>query len=129
MALRQYQMFINGQWVDALNGDRFDSLNPANAKPWASFPHALDADVNAAVQAAHNAFENPAWRNLHATARGKLLRKLGDLIAANKEQLAQLETNDNGKLIRETMGQIGYMPEFFYTTQARRTNLKARLYR
>ena len=39
MALRQYQMFINGQWVDALNGDRFDSLNPANAKPWASFPH------------------------------------------------------------------------------------------
>ena len=114
MALRQYQMFINGQWVDALNGARFDSLNPADAKPWASFPHAQDADVNAAVQAAHNAFETPAWRNLNATARGKLLRKLGDLIAANKEQLAQLETNDNGKLIRETMGQIGYMPEFFY---------------
>ena len=112
--LNQYQMFINGQWVEAHNGDRFDSLNPANAQPWASFPHAQEADVDAAVRAAQNAFENPAWRNLHATARGKLLRKLGDLIAANKERLAQLETNDNGKLIRETMGQIGYMPEFFY---------------
>ena len=114
MALSQYQMFINGQWVEAQNKGRFDSLNPANAQPWASFPHAQAADVNAAVEAAHSAFENPAWRSLHATARGKLLRKLGDLIAANQEKLAQLETNDNGKLIRETMGQIGYMPEFFY---------------
>jgi acyl-CoA reductase-like NAD-dependent aldehyde dehydrogenase len=112
--LSQYQMFINGQWVGAQDGGRFDSLNPANAQPWASFPHAQEADVDTAVKAAQNAFENPAWRSLHATARGKLLRKLGDLIAANKERLAQLETNDNGKLIRETMGQIGYMPEFFY---------------
>ena len=114
MALSQYQLFINGQWADALDGGRFDSVNPANAQPWASFAHAQAADVDAAVQAAQNAFENPSWRNLHATARGKLLRKLGDLIAANKDRLAQLETNDNGKLIRETMGQIGYMPEFFY---------------
>ena len=114
MALSQYQLFINGQWVDAKDGGRFDSLNPANAQPWASFSHAQKADVDAAVQAAQNAFEDSSWRNLHATARGKLLRKLGDLIAANKEHLAQLETNDNGKLIRETMGQIGYMPEFFY---------------
>jgi acyl-CoA reductase-like NAD-dependent aldehyde dehydrogenase len=114
MALSQYQLFINGQWADALDGGRFDSVNPAIAQPWASFAHAQAADVDAAVQAAQNAFENPSWRNLHATARGKLLRKLGDLIAANKDRLAQLETNDNGKLIRETMGQIGYMPEFFY---------------
>nr|MCS5558663.1 aldehyde dehydrogenase family protein [Oceanospirillaceae bacterium] len=113
-SLKQYQMFINGQWLDAQDGGRFDSLNPANAQPWASFPHAQEADVDAAVQAAQNAFENPEWRNLHATARGKLLRKLGDLIAANKQRLARLESNDNGKLIRETLGQIGYMPEFFY---------------
>ena len=114
MALSEYKMFINGLWVDAQNGARFDSLNPANGEPWASFPHAQEADVNAAVEAAQKAFENPAWRNLHATARGKLLRKLGDLIATKQTQLAQLETNDNGKLIRETKGQIGYMPEFFY---------------
>jgi len=114
MGLSEYQMFINGQWVDAQDGSRFDSVNPANGQPWASFPHAKEADVNVAVEAAQNTFENPAWRNLNATARGKLLRKLGDLIAANQGHLAQLETNDNGKLIRETMGQIGYMPEFFY---------------
>ena len=114
MALSEYKMFINGLWVDAQNGARFDSLNPANGEPWASFPHAQEADVNAAVDAAQKAFEHPAWCNLHATARGKLLRKLGDLIATKQTQLAQLETNDNGKLIRETKGQIGYMPEFFY---------------
>ena len=53
-SLKQYQMFINGQWLDAQDGSRFDSLNPANAQPWASFPHAQEADVDAAVQAAQN---------------------------------------------------------------------------
>ena len=114
MSLSQYHMYINGEWVDALDNSRFDSLNPATAEPWASFPHAKAADVDVAVQAAHAAFENPAWSDLTATARGKLLRKLGDLIAQNTQHLAQLETNDNGKLIRETQGQVGYMPEFFY---------------
>ena len=59
MGLSEYQMFINGQWVDAQDGSRFDSLNPANGQPWASFPHAKEADVNAAVEAAQKAFENP----------------------------------------------------------------------
>ncbi|WP_460154685.1 aldehyde dehydrogenase [Pseudomonas sp. S2_G10] len=116
MTLARFQMCIGGEWVDALSGKTFESLNPALAEPWAELPDADEADVERAVQAAQTAFDSPAWRGLTATARGKLLRRLGDLIAENKEQLAQLESRDNGKLIRETRGQVGYLPEFFHYT-------------
>jgi acyl-CoA reductase-like NAD-dependent aldehyde dehydrogenase len=116
MTLSRFQMCIDGQWVDGLAGDTFQSHDPALATPWAELPDADEADVDRAVQAAQRAFEAPAWRSLTATARGKLLRRLGDLIGENKEALAQLESRDNGKLIRETRGQVGYLPEFFHYT-------------
>lgn len=116
MSLAQFKMCIGGQWQDAASGRTFESLDPATATPWARLPDAAEEDVERAVQAAQSAFESPAWRTLTATARGKLLRRLGDLIAENKEHLAQLESRDNGKLIRETRGQVGYLPEFFYYT-------------
>ncbi|MCV6590331.1 MAG: aldehyde dehydrogenase [Marinobacterium sp.] len=115
-ALRSFQMCIGGEWTDALSGNTFDSLNPATGQVWAQFPDADERDVNCAVDAAHTAFHSSEWRSLTPTARGKLLRKLGDLIAENTETLAQLESIDNGKLIRETRGQVGYLPEFFYYT-------------
>ena len=114
MTLARFQMCIDGQWVDALSGKTFQSLNPALAEAWAELPDAGEDDVERAVQAAQKAFESQVWRSLSATARGKLLRRLGDLIAENKEHLAQLESRDNGKLIRETRGQVGYLPEFFH---------------
>ncbi|HEY0285429.1 MAG TPA: aldehyde dehydrogenase [Pseudomonas sp.] len=116
MTLVRLQMCIDGQWVDALSGNVFQSLNPALAQPWAELPDADEADVDRAVQAAQRAFESQAWKGLTATARGKLLRRLGDLIGENKERLAQLESRDNGKLIRETRGQVSYLPEFFHYT-------------
>ncbi|MDP9940252.1 aldehyde dehydrogenase [Ectopseudomonas alcaliphila] len=116
MTLARFHMCIDGQWLDALSGKTFESLNPALGEPWAELPDADEHDVECAVQAAQKAFENPAWRKLNATSRGKLLRRLGDLIADNKEHLAQLESRDNGKLIRETRGQVGYLPEFFHYT-------------
>jgi len=116
MTLQRFQMCIDGQWVDALSGNTFESHDPALAQPWAELPDADETDVDRAVQAAQRAFEAPAWRGLTATARGKLLRRLGDLISENSEALAQLESRDNGKLIRETRGQVGYLPEFFHYT-------------
>lgn len=116
MTLSHFQMCIGGQWVDALSSKTFESLNPATAEPWALLPDADDSDVERAVQAAQQAFEGHDWKSLTATARGKLLRRLGDLIAQNKEKLAQLESRDNGKLIRETRGQVNYLPEFFHYT-------------
>ncbi|PWB31006.1 carnitine dehydratase [Pseudomonas sp. SDI] len=116
MTLVRFQMCIDGQWLDARSGKTFDSLDPATAQTWAQLPDADESDVELAVQAAQKAFDSPAWRGLSATARGKLLRRLGDLISENKEPLAQLESRDNGKLIRETRGQVGYLPEFFHYT-------------
>lgn len=116
MTLQRFQMCIDGEWTAAQSGRTFASLDPATATAWAELPDADADDVDRAVQAAQRAFEAPAWRGLTASARGKLLRRLGDLIAANKEALAQLESRDNGKLIRETRGQVGYLPEFFHYT-------------
>lgn len=116
MTLVPFQMCIDGQWRDALSGKTFASLDPSTAQAWAQLPDAAEADVELAVHAAQKAFESPAWRGITATARGKLLRRLGDLISDHKERLAQLESRDNGKLIRETRGQVGYLPEFFHYT-------------
>lgn len=116
MSLQQFQMCIDGEWTAAISGQTFQSLDPASAQPWAEFPDANEQDVDLAVKAADRAFHSQEWRSLTATARGKMLRKLGDLISENTEILAQLESTDNGKLIRETRGQVSYLPEFFYYT-------------
>ncbi len=114
MVREQFQMLINGQWIGAKSGKTFESINPATEQVWGEFPFADANDVDDAVCSAHAAFESDEWRLMAASQRGKLLRKLGDLVGKNKEKLAQLESKDNGKLIRETLGQVGYLPEFFY---------------
>lgn len=114
MSLDTQRMYIDGEWVDAHTGATFDSYDPATGEAWSRLPDADAQDVDAAVQAAQRAFEGAAWSGLTATARGKLLYRLGELIEEHAEELAQLESRDNGKLIRETRGQLGYLPEFFY---------------
>lgn len=111
---RRFQMLIGGAWCDAADGATFDSLNPATAQPWATLPDAGEADVDRAVEAAHAAFLSPAWRGLTASARGALLRRLADLVAEHVDEIAALETQDNGKLIRETRGATGYVPQFLH---------------
>lgn len=109
--LRRFQQYIDGTFEDG--SASFDSINPANGEPWASMPAAGAEDVERAVQAAHRAFLDPAWAGLTASQRGKLLYKLADLVAANADQLAELETADTGKIIRETRSQIGYVAEYY----------------
>lgn len=91
----------------------FESFDPFTGKPWALIPRGTKADVDQAVSAAATAFKSQEWRGLNASARGKLLVKLADLIAANVERLAALETRDNGKLITEMQAQLRYIPEWF----------------
>ncbi|WP_371346271.1 aldehyde dehydrogenase [Ancylobacter sp. IITR112] len=111
-ALRDdFRLYIDGAFVTG--GSSFESYDPATGQPWAVMPAATSADVNRAVEAAHRAFEAPEWANLTATARGKLLIKLGDLVAAHAQELAALETRDTGKIIRETRAQIGYVAEYY----------------
>ncbi|GAN79430.1 aldehyde dehydrogenase [Acidocella aminolytica] len=109
--LTRFQHYIAGKFEDA--GACFESLDPATGKPWALMPAASAQDVDRAVHAADAALHDPAWAGLTATARGKLLFRLGDLLAATAPRLAALETRDTGKIIRETGGQIAYIAEYF----------------
>jgi aldehyde dehydrogenase (NAD+) len=112
--LQKYQMYINGQDVEPASGEYFESFNPYTGKPWALMPRGSAADVERAVDAAHSAFTSGAWPQLSATARGQLLRKVGDLLIEHGERLAQIEVRDNGKLIAEMGGQLRYLPQWYY---------------
>ena len=108
------KMFLGGEWVAPLTGDYFESHNPYTGKPWLMVGRGGEEDANRAVEAAKKAFHNPEWRDLTPTARGHLLRKLGDLIAENAEALAKVEVQDNGKLFAEMHLQLRYAPQWYY---------------
>jgi (Z)-2-((N-methylformamido)methylene)-5-hydroxybutyrolactone dehydrogenase len=111
--LKKHRMLIGGQWVEPASATWFESLNPYTAAPWALIPRGSREDVEAAVAAAKSAFYGDAWHQLTATARGALLFKLADLIAADAARLSEIETTDNGKLIAEMRGQLNYIPQWF----------------
>ena len=107
----RFQHYIDGAFEDGAAS--FDSLDPATGAPWAVMPMAEAADVDRAVRAAHRAFTSGAWPAMTATARGKLLHRLADLVQAAAPRLAALETRDTGKIIRETSAQIAYVAEYY----------------
>ncbi|WP_170334074.1 aldehyde dehydrogenase [Ruegeria arenilitoris] len=109
--MQQFQQYIDGAFSDG--SGQFDSLDPATGAVWARMPDASAEDVNQAVEAADQAFFSPEWAGMTATARGKLLHRLADLIAQNAPRLAELETRDTGKIIRETSAQIAYVAEYY----------------
>jgi betaine-aldehyde dehydrogenase len=99
---RKYQLFIDGQWVDAESGRTFTTPNPSTGEPLAEVAEADKADIDKAVAAARRAFEGK-WSKLSARDRGRLLYKLSQLIEQRTKELAELETADNGKPIRESL--------------------------
>jgi len=105
VALPGYQLFIGGEWVDALSGETFETVDPATGAAWARVPEAGEADVDAAVRAARAALDDPAWAGLTPGGRGRLLHRLADILRRDAEELAVLESTDNGKLLRETRAQ------------------------
>ncbi|AWI55591.1 carnitine dehydratase (plasmid) [Aquabacterium olei] len=109
--LQTFQHYIDGQFEPGTA--HFDSVDPATGQAWARMPAATSEDVNRAVRAAHRALTASPWRGLHASARGKLLARLADLITRDATMLAELETRDTGKVIRETRAQIGYVAEYY----------------
>ncbi|MFQ5954970.1 MAG: aldehyde dehydrogenase [Kiloniellales bacterium] len=112
--MQKYQLYIGGEWVDPASGEWFESYNPYTGKPWALIPRGGEADAERAVEAAHKAFTGGAWPGLSASARGAVMRRLGDLIAEKAEALAVVEVQDNGKLMAEMLAQLRYMPQWYY---------------
>ena len=112
--IKNYQMLINGDWVDSSDGGTFDSVNPTTGEIWSRIPEATEADVNLAVETAHLAFTKGPWSKLTPTERGKCLRKLGDLLAEKSEGLGRTESIDTGKMLKETRWQAKYIADFFH---------------
>jgi len=112
--LKHYQMLIDGAWVDASNGKRFDSINPTTEQAWCDIPEASEDDVNRAVEAAHRAFTTGPWAKMTPSERGHHLRRLAELLADKSEELGRTETIDTGKMLKETRWQAKYIAEFFH---------------
>ena len=110
--LKEYKMYINGEWVDAENKKTFESLNPENNEPWAVVPEASAKDVDKAVQSAQKAFEGE-WPKLFPKERAKYLRAIASQLRENAELLGKIETIDTGKLFRETKTQANYIAEYY----------------
>src|SRR5712675_1011696 len=91
------QLFINGQWSDAASGKTFETPNPATGETLARVAEGDAEDINRAVGAARKAFESGPWSRMTPSDRGRLIWKIGDLILEHAEELAQLESLDNGK--------------------------------
>lgn len=100
--MKQIDHLINGKTVKGK--DYFETVNPATQEVLAEVASGGEAEVNAAVQAAKDAF--PAWAGMPATERAKHIRKLGDLIAQHVPEIAETETNDSGQVIAQTGKQL-----------------------
>ena len=108
----KYQLFIDGRWRDSSSGETMPAINPFNQEVWAEIPVATEADVEEAVEAARCAYET-TWKHTTPGQRASLLNKLADLLDANADRMAMIETTDNGKVIRETHSQMGYAARIF----------------
>ncbi|WAA12923.1 aldehyde dehydrogenase family protein [Fervidibacillus halotolerans] len=96
------KLYINGEFVESVSGKTFDSFNPATGEVLAKVYEAGPEDIDKAVKAARKAFDEGTWSKMSAAKRSRLMYKLADLMEENKNELAELETLDNGKPIRET---------------------------
>lgn len=101
----RYGLYIAGQWQEAESGERFDAVSPYTQRAWASHAVAGPADVAAAVRAAEAAHDGE-WGSLNGYHRGRLLERLAALVERDAEELAVMESTDNGKVIRETRAQM-----------------------
>ncbi|MGH3644599.1 MAG: aldehyde dehydrogenase family protein, partial [Mycobacterium sp.] len=110
--LAEFELLIGGETSPAASGSTYDSTDPFTGKPWARVPDGGAADVDRAVAAARAALNGP-WGALTPTARGKLLWRLGEIIAREAENLAELEVRDGGKLTREMVGQMRALPDYY----------------
>lgn len=99
---RPTQLFIGGRFRDARSGKTFPTVNPATGEVIAEVAAGDAPDIDDAVTAARAAFGHPAWRDMEARERARLLGKLGDLIEKHADELALTETLDNGKPISES---------------------------
>ncbi|MEM9097793.1 MAG: aldehyde dehydrogenase, partial [Pseudomonadota bacterium] len=109
-----YRLFIGGEYVDPVEGQWIESMDPYRHAVWAKIPRGSAADMDLAVSTAKAAMTTGPWAKMTPTARGKIMRKIGDLVGEHAERLAEIEVRDNGKLMSEMRAQLNYHPEWWY---------------
>jgi acyl-CoA reductase-like NAD-dependent aldehyde dehydrogenase len=97
---RPHRLLIDGDWVEAADGRTLETIDPATGQPITTFAHGGAEDVDRAVAAARRAFESGEWTGISAYDRSKLIYAVADLVAENADELAQLESLDNGKPVK-----------------------------
>jgi acyl-CoA reductase-like NAD-dependent aldehyde dehydrogenase len=118
---KKFQNYIDGKWVDSKSGRIFENRNPAN---WdeviGTFPLSNQEDVNVAVRAARMAYDS--WRLVPAPKRGDIMRKVGDILTARKEEIARQMTREMGKVLLETRGDVqeGIDTAYYASSEGRR---------
>jgi len=101
------KLFINNEFVDAVSGKTFATIDPTDEEEIARIAEGDKEDVDRAVKAAREAFKiGSGWRTMDASMRGKLIMKLADLMERNKEYIAKLDTVDNGKTLESSLGDV-----------------------
>jgi acyl-CoA reductase-like NAD-dependent aldehyde dehydrogenase len=108
------ELFIDGRFVAPRAAHRMPSYDPTTGASWYEFAQADATDVDAAVRAANAAFRDPAWRRMTQSDRGKLIRRLAALLLEHADELALIETRDNGKLIKEMRVQMSALPNTYH---------------
>src|SRR3954452_4766782 len=101
--VKDQPLLIGGKWMDSVSGKTFATVNPATGEVICQVAEGDKADIDLAVKAARKAFEDGPWSRMSAAERGRLLHKLADLVEKHQEELAALESLDNGKPYRDSM--------------------------
>src|SRR5713226_6573007 len=111
--IQKFKMLIAGEWKDSNSGAVSSVLDPSNNQVIAEVPRATKQDAKAAVEAAKEAFHLPEWRDMDSSRRGRILTKLTSLIRENSDELARLETSNEGKTLRESKGDVAWAARAF----------------
>lgn len=109
----QYDLFVDGQFRASEGEDRIEVSFPYDGTVWATVPNGTETDVDRAVAAAREAFESDSWAGLLPSERAEILRDIADALDDHTDELAELETRQNGKLIREMRGQMDALGEYY----------------
>lgn len=120
-------MYIDGQWVDALSGGRFDTVDPATEQVITTVPHAGVEDVERAVRAARRAFESGPWPAMTPSERQRMIWRIAEGISARADQFAEVESIDNGKSVAVAKAvDVTWAAEIFYYYAGWATKIEGR---
>lgn len=111
--MTDYDLYIDGEFTSSSGDETIPVRNPYDGEAWATVPSGTEADIDRAVGAANDAFESDEWDAFTQSRRRELLYQIADVVEENLEELAELETRQNGRLFTETQGQMGHVAEYF----------------